>query len=255
MKFLCRLLLIVAAVQAADPDFDLNDMMKGQTCPNFKCSAGYTPVPKSRLKWESMGCASMGGGSMMMMAGGGAEDDKPYEACCDQWHACYQICGVSKATCDTTFETCAKEACAEDATCKQNVEINAMMMQIGGCQKFNEAQVKVCECTAKGGDDSSTGAAATKRQAALRYFYKKFAPENIDKVENLAAKADTPSKMAGLFLKLLRKYPEAIQKVEDPMKKMYDKIRMETKEKEGDDTTVVVEETEEGASEGEHIEL
>lgn len=181
-----------------------------------------------------------------MMAGADATGDKPYESCCDQWHACYQICGVSKKTCDTTFETCAKEGCGADETCTKDVELNTMMMKLGGCQKFNEAQYKACECTQK-------DQAPAKRQAALRYFYKKYAPDSVDKAESLAAKADTPSKMAGLLIKLLLKYPAAIQKVEDPMKKMYDKIRTESSTEGG---TKVEEQTDEEEIPSEdHIEL
>jgi hypothetical protein len=167
----------------------------------------------------------MGGGVMMMAPGADEDQERPYAGCCDQWHACYQVCGVNKATCDTAFETCAKEACGPETNeqCHKDVNLSNMMMKLGGCQKFNEAQLQACECKPK-------DAAVVQREAALRYFYKKQAPDNVDKVPNLIAKADSPSKLAGLFIKLLRKYPEAIQQKEDPMKAMYDKIRLETEE-------------------------
>jgi len=266
MNFLCFLLLPLffgtvmwqqrQTVQAIDPDFNLNDMMNKQNCPNFKCSAGHTPVPKSRglKKFESMGCSSMGGGAIMMTGGGDGGGEKPYETCCDQWHACYQICGMSKNACDTAFETCAKDACGieYDTKCKQDVEINTMMMKLSGCQKFNEAQYRACECT-------PNERAMTKRRGALEYFYKKYSPDTMDKVEHLAKKADTTKKMANLLMKLLQKYPEAIQKIEDPMKKMYDKIRMNSDTETNDHTTSVTEEMKEDdsdfVSEEDHIEL
>lgn len=162
----------------------------------------------------------MGGGAVMMNPGGDGEDGKPYESCCHQWHACYQVCGISKKTCDTAFETCSKEACGEDEKCTKDVELNNMMMKLGGCKKFDEAQYQACECAA---DDQ----VETKREAAIRYFYKKNSPESVDKAKGLAAKADSPSKMAGLFTKLLAKYPEAIVIKDDPMKEMFDKVKMD----------------------------
>jgi hypothetical protein len=169
----------------------------------------------------------MGGGGMMLNAAGGGTDEKPYESCCDQWHACYQICGVSKKTCDATFETCAKESCdsQEDSDkCTKDFLMSNMMIKMGGCKRFDESQYQSCEC-------APSDQASEKREAAIRYFYKKYAPENVEKSKALAAKADTPSKLAGLFVKLLGKYPEAIVKKENPMKGMFDKINMDQAEK------------------------
>ena len=179
-----------------------------------------------------------------MMQARGDGDEKAYASCCDQWHACYQVCGVSKKTCDDGFETCAKETCGEkdDTTerCHKDIDLSVMLLKIGGCQKFNQDQLQACECKPK-------AQAPAQREAALRYFYKKQAPENVDKVTNLIAKADTPSKLAALFIKLLAKYPDAITKKEDPMQSMYDKIRKEAEEKDGD--TIVSEEGEEESEE------
>ena len=213
----------VSGTKDEGPDFDINDLMsQSQHCPNFRCSSGMTPVPKTRPKFESMGCASMGGG--MFVASTGENDAKPYDACCDQWHACYQVCGVSKNTCDTAFETCAKETCGdkeENEQCHKDLQLSTMLLKLGGCQKFDTAQLQACECKSK-------DQAPAQREAALRHFYKKHAPENVDKVPNLIAKADSPSKLAGLFIKLLLKYPAAIQKKKDHTQDMFDKIRMET---------------------------
>jgi hypothetical protein len=251
----CRILPVLgfffawySAHAQENPDFNINDMMN-QNCPNFRCSAGDAPVPQSRPKFTSTGCNTMGGGVMMMSPGSGKDDVRPYAECCDQWHACYQVCGVNKATCDTAFETCAKQACGPEAIneqCHKDVNLNNMMMKIGGCQKFNEAQLQACECKPK-------DQAPAQREAALRYFYKKQAPENVDKVPNLIAKADSPSKLAGLFVKLLRKYPAAIQHKEDPMQAMYDKIRMESTNEEATEETIV--DTPEGETSEETEEL
>ena len=242
-------LLLVAVNAAAGDDFDLNDMMN-QNCPNYRCSAGMTPVPKSRLKFESTGCSSIGAGSLMM-TGGGGNAEKPYTACCDQWHACYQVCGISKKKCDATFETCAKASCEtmdDSETCTKDAELSAMMLKLGGCQGFNQAQYAACDCVAN-------DKAAAQREAALRYFYKKQAPDSVDKVSNLATKADSASKLAGLLVKLLLKYPAAIVKKEDPMAEMYERIQRETQEmhKKGE---IVVEDREEVDNDSdEHVEL
>ncbi len=163
-----------------------------------------------------------------MMSPGAASDEKPYESCCHQWHACYQVCGSTKKTCDTTFETCAKEVCGGDEKCTKDVELNNMMLKLGGCKKFEQAQYQACEC-------ASSNQVAQKREAAIRYFYKKFSPENVEKAKELALKADTASKLAGLFRKLLLKYPDAIVKKDDPMKAMFDKMKLDVDEKKGTD--------------------
>lgn len=217
-----------APVRGDGPDFKLDDMMN-QNCPNYRCSAGMTPAPKSRQKFESTGCSTMGAGSMM--AAGGDGGAKAYESCCDQWHACYQICGVSKKACDTAFEECGKEKCGDDdEACNKELNMSKLMMQLGGCQGYNQAQYQACECVTK-------DQAGSKREAALRYFYKKQAPENVDKVEGLVKKADSSSKFAGLMKKLLVKYPKAILKKADPMQEMFDKIKIEQEKKGGEDTT------------------
>mmetsp|Transcript_100135 Transcript_100135/g.289121 ORF Transcript_100135/g.289121 Transcript_100135/m.289121 type:complete len:260 (-) Transcript_100135:477-1256(-) len=224
-------------------DFDFQKMMN-QNCPNFKCSSGYTPVPKSRQKFESTGCSAMGGGAVMMNPGDSGSNEKPYEDCCHAWHACYQVCGVAKKTCDNTFEACAKEACGDDEKCTKDLELSSMMMKLTGCKPFDEAQYQACECVVN-------DKVPEKREAAIRNFYKKNSPENIDKAKSLVTKADTPSKLAGLFIKLLSKYPDAIIKKEDPMKSMFDKIKLDEADKVSDE-----DEAEKGeAADDEKIEL
>lgn len=251
-------LLAITMTMVHGQNFDFNNMMN-QNCPNFKCSSGYTPVPKSRTKFESTGCSAMGGGSMMVANPGGS-NEKLYESCCHQWHACYQVCGVSKKTCDNTFETCAKKVCDEQdesngggsreeegeedndakGQCTKDVELSTMMMKLSGCKRYDEAQLQVCECALKDKADD-------KKETAIRNFYKKNAPENVNKAQSLVAKADTPAKLAGLFIKLLLKYPDAITIKEDPMQAMFDKIKTESSDEkeavveDGDD----VDETEE----------
>ena len=189
----------------------------------------------------------MGGGAVMMNPGADSAT-KPYESCCHQWHACYQICGTSKKTCDTTFESCAKDACGADDKCIKDIELNTMMMQLGGCKKFDEAQYQACEC-------APADKVASKREAAIRNFYKKNSPDHVDKAKDLATKADSPSKLAGLFKKLLLKYPEAIVIKEDPMKSMFDKIKLDDTKKSGEKADGDTTEEDDSASDEEKIEL
>jgi len=68
-----------------------------------------------------------------------------------------------------------------------------------------------------------------KRSAAIRSFYKKFAPDNIDKADALAKKADSVGKMAALFRKLTAKYPDSIRIEMDDEMKMYEKMMKDAK--------------------------
>eukprot|EP00978_Attheya_sp_CCMP212_P004479 scaffold9776_cov51-Attheya_sp.AAC.2 len=113
--------------------------MGGAPCPKYRCSGGHVPVQKSRAKFVSMGCSSMGGG-MMMMAGGGDGGGEKYDVCCDQWHACYQTCGVAKESCDEAFKSCSAGMCAGDEQCKKDADLKSMMLSFGGCQLFDKGQ-------------------------------------------------------------------------------------------------------------------
>eukprot|EP00934_Nitzschia_sp_Nitz4_P009015 Nitzschia sp. Nitz4//scaffold88_size82704//64517//65185//NITZ4_005304-RA/size82704-processed-gene-0.57-mRNA-1//1//CDS//3329559530//9005//frame0 len=194
--------------------------MMNKQCPSYKCSSGYQPVPKKKPSFQSTGCASMGGGSIMMNPGGdngGAE--KPYQGCCDQWHACYQTCGASKQVCDTSFETCAKKACDDsDASCTKDIEMSMLMMKLTGCKSFEDSQSNACDCV-------TDSRAAKRREQTVQSFYQSYNPQGLEKVSALAAKADTPSKLAGLFQKLLAKYPQAIEIKEDEMQSLFNKMK------------------------------
>jgi hypothetical protein len=134
----CVSLVVVNAAEEGDGDggggggdFNFGDLGgMGKPCPNFRCSSGYTPVQKSRPKFTSPGCSAMGGGMMMMAAGDTPE--KPFESCCDEWHACYQICGSSKKNCDDAFKTCSEAKCAPfGEECSKDANLSSMMMQLG----------------------------------------------------------------------------------------------------------------------------
>ena len=74
-----------------------------------------------------------------------------------------------------------------------------------------------------------------KRAAAIRGFYNKWSPENVDKADALAKKADSNGKMAALFRKLVTKYPKSIRIEVDDEMKMYQDMMNKAKEEKGDD--------------------
>jgi len=69
--------------------------------------------------------------------------------------------------------------------------------------------------------------ATTRRTQILEDVYKKFAPESIDKVGGLVAKADSTKKFASLLLKLVAKYPALVKQVQDPQQAYFDNLMKE----------------------------
>jgi len=200
-----------------------------KVCPNFRCSTGQVPVPKARGKFTSLGCSAMGGG-MMIAAGTG--EVEAYSPCCDLWHACYQTCGSPKKMCDEAFTKCSEKACGTNEKCTKSAEMKIMMLQFGGCEKYNEAQYQGCDCVSK---DKAEG----KRSDALEYFYKMHAPKSQGSPVELAKKADSTAKMAALMRKLLAKYPKAIKIKKDPQQEYMENIMRQTRdEKETEDVQI-----------------
>lgn len=213
------LLLLLSLASASDdgpdapPDFSFGS---DKPCPNFRCSAGHSPVQKSRSKFVSLGCSKMGGGGMLAMSAGSGNEK--YAVCCDRWFACYQTCGAAKSTCDAGFKSCYTEVCAGDEKCTQGASLNNMMLGLGGCQGYDQSQFGACECVKKEKVEE-------KRASALRAFYKKFAPGQVDKTDALAKKVDSSSKMAALFRKLHIKYPDSIKvEIDDEMSRMQEML-------------------------------
>jgi hypothetical protein len=196
------------------------DYMKDfdKACPKFKCAGGLTPVPKSRQKYESSGCGGMQGGAQMItISNDENEDDKAFSPCCDQWHACYSVCGMSKKSCDDGYKTCWEKHCGKDEECQKDADMAGIFIKFGGCAKYDSSQYMACECV-------NPTKAEDKREAAIRGFYKKYSPENMDKVPELAANVkDSASKVAGLLNKLVIKYPGSIKRKVDPNQELYKK--------------------------------
>ena len=227
----------------------------GQPCPKYRCGKDHTPVPKPRslTKFESTGCASVGGGGgggISMMGGGmgGGGGVKPYEHCCHYFHACYQICGMPKKTCDTQFETCATHQCDKEEQanadeCKKDLSMTKLMIDLGGCKNYDQAQQQACECVADKDTPDGTSKVTVQRGRGLRKFYETFAPESVDKVPGLLAKADTGTKLANVLMKLVTKYYNAddekkstiaLKPYEDPMQAYYDQMKQDKKDHDHD---------------------
>jgi len=206
-------------------------------CPNFSCrKRGVTAVPKAPYEFTSSGCAGMnGGGGMMVSLGSESDGPEVYESCCDEWHACYQVCGVSKAVCDEGFKECTKEVCKDDEDCTKSADLKALLMQFSGCQTFDAKQKAACSCVP---DDKVAGA----RESATKAFYERCAPDSVDKAAGLAAKADKIGKMAALLRKLIRKYPKCIKHIDPPpppdMLNDLKKMREEQQNEEDDEPAI-----------------
>ena len=141
-----------------------------------------------------------------------------------------------KTHCEEQFLKCSEEKCAaldekEKKACESTMSIHMLMAKFDqSCNRYDQEQYSHCECVDK-------DKAASKRERVIRSFYKKFNPDAVDKVQGLLKKVDTPSKMAGLLLKLVKKYPEAIKKVKDPQQEYLENLMgdMDEKKKEGGD--------------------
>lgn len=220
-------LLIVASIVEAQFD----GFGEKKFCKPYSCPKDHEPVPKWPLQLTSTGCSSMGG---MQVFSGISDEEDPMRVCCDIRHACLQTCGSIKTFCDDEYIQCGKDICTamtdeeQKSKCEKSASINDIMVKMDGCQRYDQEQYKHCECVPK---DS----VQKKRERVIRAFYKKYNPENVDKVSGLVQKVETTAKMVGLLLKLYKKYPSVIQKVKDPQQEMMEKMMKESRDK--DSTT------------------
>lgn len=210
------LLLLPLAVSA---QFNFDEFgVNNRRCKLYSCDKGYEPVPKKKMRFTSPGCDAMGAGGINLFGPEEDEDGKPYETCCHQWHACYQICGTSKQSCDENYNKCVEIKCKDaDEYCVEQANQSMMMSNLGGCKSFELAQSQACDCITKYGDRHKKA-----REEGLRKFYKLYAPPSAaKKVPELMKKAETSVKLAKLLQKLVAKYPDSIELVEDAQTKMY----------------------------------
>jgi hypothetical protein len=161
----------------------------------------------------------------MNMFSGKADEKDTLLGCCNQRHACYQLCGASKKSCEKAFKTCCDDTCAavEEAeskkSCESSASIHSMSAQFGGCQQFDDAQSKACDCVKE-------KKAPKRREQSLTDFYKKHNREKLEEVEKLHEKHGKKDawKFAKLMTKLVAKYPKAIKHEKSKEQAMYDDI-------------------------------
>ena len=204
--------LLVLAMAHGQGDFGGlgGDMFGGGgECAPFRCGKGQTAVQKRPLKLESTGCSGLGGGMQMFSAD--KTDDGPVGACCDVRNACVQLCGASRAACDTAFERCA------NATDDKSASLHVLSAKLGGCKGFDAGQAKACRCV-------ETAKAAEKREQVLGDFYEKHNKAKKADVPKLAAKADNGKKFVALLTQLIGKYPKAIKRVKDPQQAWFEEM-------------------------------
>lgn len=197
--------------------------------------------------------------------------DQVIAPCCDAYNACLQICGLSNVYCARAAETCFDATCEalknngnnnnselHDA-CTKDIVMKKLMVSFGssgGCGSFAEGQKQNCRCVPKVN-------VVAQRTKTLRGFYKKFNPDQVDKVDALLAKATDAKKFAGLLYKLVVKYPKAIKKVIDPQQQMMEELMRnggkdfaaKSEKASSGDEVVYEEEEEEETDSDERIEL
>ncbi len=193
-------------------------------CPKYnKCAKDEEPVPKWPLKLTSTGCNGLTGNGISMSSFGKFDHDLYHGGCCDNWNACIQVCGTLRAQCDILFEKCLEDSCngivdeEKKKMCTGNIATKKLLLQFSDCSAYEQAQNAGCECVKKTG-------AQEKRRRLLTNFYKKYNPEEVNKVENLLSKADSGKKLASLLLKLVAKYPKSVKRVKDPKEAMMEEL-------------------------------
>lgn len=140
--------------------------------------------------------------------------------CCDRHDACYQTCGMSKKYCESDFGSCMKAMCSgnfeHNSGCKGAAEIYKMGVSMFGGAPYQNMQDDSCECVGK---EKVVG----RYQKWFREIYKSSGlggDEIEEKVGTLVGKMGEMEASAArdfgrdTFYKLLKKYDEAITKVD-----------------------------------------
>jgi hypothetical protein len=213
------------ALCAINQGFDPNMFGKGgPACKAYTCSKGFVPVPKRPLRLKSPGCHGFG---MSMFSANQGKDGKEDAllGCCNLRHACYGICGASKARCEKDFKKCTEDTCKaitneeDKKSCDSSASIHVMSASFGGCTQFDAAQRNSCDCVKK-------GKAEKRRHQSLNDFYKKHNKDKLGDVDKLWEKHGKKDawKFAKFMNKLVAKYPKAIKHETTKEQQMYDDI-------------------------------
>lgn len=197
-------LALLSAHAAAIQDFDFSDLGKYVApCPSFTCSAGEKPAPKKDFVFTANGC-----GTADLPISARAE----FEECCNRHDACYSVCGMDKATCEKRLKKCMKAKCKAhwDPHQRDECQSTAQLLSIGAnmitCPAYQDAQAEACECV------PSHEFTDANRERLVHFLKENGAPEEDlwdDEIDSLLEKykRDEPT----MFLRLLKKYPDAVK--------------------------------------------
>ena len=223
---LCGFALLLQVCAAFKFD-SIDGLGGGKPCKPFSCSGGHGAVPKRPMALTSQGCHGMGG-AMFSGAGMGGSGPKPSDAvltpCCDQFHACAQICGAPKTRCDKNLKKCIAEGCAslDDAAkkeCEQTGNLHVMMVQLGGCKRYEEAQSAACDCVKE-------ERVHKRRVQSLTDFFSAHSRDKLGNVAKLCKKHGEADgwKFSKLLGRMVAKYPASIKHVKSREQAMMDEI-------------------------------
>eukprot|EP00549_Striatella_unipunctata_P005324 CAMPEP_0118719590 /NCGR_PEP_ID=MMETSP0800-20121206/29579_1 /TAXON_ID=210618 ORGANISM="Striatella unipunctata, Strain CCMP2910" /NCGR_SAMPLE_ID=MMETSP0800 /ASSEMBLY_ACC=CAM_ASM_000638 /LENGTH=268 /DNA_ID=CAMNT_0006627015 /DNA_START=1 /DNA_END=807 /DNA_ORIENTATION=+ len=232
----CLVLAVIFVTHSSAAEFDdfknKKYMCRPHSCPGNKQSVPKVPKDKTKPWFKSTGCNDMGGGGLSFMSmDDGPSGQEPHAVCCNEWHACYQICGTTKAMCDEIFGKCAENVCSNgppalEEQCKKTTSLSTLMVQMNtDCRPHEEAQMNACQCVSAKG-------ASKKREEYLRTFYEQYSPETAEeKVPGLVEKVSSSTpKLSSLMRKLVSKFPKSIVLQKSKKKSMEDFINMEYKQ-------------------------
>jgi len=227
----CKLFIIIAAFTPFRARSRMEVKMDNEDifCQPFLCPKQWFPVPKSDVQIKSAGCRNLSGAHFMVFK---RDQDDMMSPCCDQLSTCYQTCGTVQSICKDKFLKCMENVCDDvevekKKDCQENLTEKKMHSQFNQCNSFEKGQKLNCRCVEKDKVYKS-------RKEVLQNFYKKHNPDvEIDKIDALLEKADTPGKFASLMQKVIAKYPQSIERMKDKqylnIEKQLDKAEKEGK--------------------------
>jgi hypothetical protein len=165
-----------------------------------ECPQGEERVPKKAHQPTGNGCGTS--------AFNVVSERFDFEECCTYTHdVCYSTCGMAKQECEELFSTCLAKTCNNYTDAKGCHDLAGVYTQVTGLMGgsyWKQGQSEACECLASEN-------APKHRQGRLEEFYKKWAPDQMDKVENLMQKYSAPGAFPRLLLMLHQKYRDAVK--------------------------------------------
>mmetsp|Transcript_6320 Transcript_6320/g.12480 ORF Transcript_6320/g.12480 Transcript_6320/m.12480 type:complete len:229 (+) Transcript_6320:83-769(+) len=198
-------------------------------------SAASTCSDRDEVTVQSMMPVSNGCSKPPGMSVDGEED---FTYCCDRHDACYQTCGMDKKYCESDFGQCMKAMCvgnfAENPGCKGAAELYKLGVSMFGGAPFQNMQDDACECVGK---DSIGG----RYRKWFREIYKSSGLEDeevegkvaklIEKMEHSKDGVEARDMGRDTFYKLLKKYDDAIIKVDKRVKMNPPRLKKKKKKK------------------------